>query len=44
MDNSKKKSIEFEKSVKNMLEILGEDPNREGLIKLHREFLRLMSL
>ena len=33
MDNSKKKSIEFEKSVKNMLEILGEDPNREGLIK-----------
>ena len=39
MDNSKKKSIEFEKSVKNMLEILGEDPNREGLIKTpHRVF------
>ena len=33
MDKNKKKSIEFEKSVKNMLEILGEDPNREGLIK-----------
>lgn len=39
MDNNKKKSIEFEKSVKNMLEILGEDPNREGLIKTpHRVF------
>ncbi|MCR8685589.1 GTP cyclohydrolase I FolE [Campylobacter ureolyticus] len=39
MDNSKKNSIEFEKSVKNMLEILGEDPNREGLIKTpHRVF------
>lgn len=39
MYNSKKKSIEFEKSVKNMLEILGEDPNREGLIKTpHRVF------
>ena len=39
MDNNKKNSIEFEKSVKNMLEILGEDPNREGLIKTtHRVF------
>ena len=39
MDNSKKNSIEFEKSVKNMLEILGENPNREGLIKTpHRVF------
>ena len=39
MENKKKNSIEFEKSVKNMLEILGEDPNREGLIKTpHRVF------
>lgn len=39
MDNNKKNSIEFEKSVKNMLEILGENPNREGLIKTpHRVF------
>ena len=39
MDNNKKNSIEFEKSVKNILEILGENPNREGLIKTpHRVF------
>ena len=33
------KSKEFENSVKKMLEIIGEDPNREGLIKTpHRVY------